>query len=101
VQARAEHQWAGACGVRVQGGGGQIQCDVIREACTHSGRLQHICWGAADGKVYVGFVFIVYKAYFTLSHMRASFGSIKVVGNFVFIGWLNNWLNLKKYKLTD
>jgi len=47
------------------------------------------------------FVFIVYKAYFTLSHMRASFGSIKVVGNFVFIGLLNNWLNLKKYKLTD
>lgn len=26
-----------------------------------------------SGKVYVGFVFIVYKAYFTLSHLRASF----------------------------
>jgi hypothetical protein len=84
----------------VHGAGGQIQCDVIREACTHSGRLQGICSKAADGKVYVGFVFIVYKALFTLSHMRASFGSIKTVGNFVFIGGINNYLNSKRYKLT-
>jgi hypothetical protein len=33
--------------------------------------------------------------------MRASFGSMKTVVNFVFIGCWNKWLNLKRYKLTD
>jgi hypothetical protein len=100
MQARAEHQRAGTCRFGVQGRGGQIQCEVVREAWTHSGRLQHIGSQAADGKVYVGFVFIVYKAFFTLSHMRASFRSMKTAGNFLFAGSLNNYLNYKRYKLT-
>ncbi|AZF38762.1 hypothetical protein C4J88_3998 [Pseudomonas sp. R4-39-08] len=37
--------------------------------------------------MYVCFVFIVYKAYFTLSHMRASFAAIKTTVNFVFIAY--------------
>ena len=52
-----------------------------------------MCRNAADGKVYVCFVFIVYKEQFTLSHMRASFGSMKISANFVFIGLLNKLLN--------
>ena len=75
---------------KVEGRGGQIQCDIVREAWTHSGRLQRIGSQAADGKVYVCFVFIVYKAHFTLSHMRASFRSMKTLVNFVFIGSVNN-----------
>ncbi len=35
--------------------------------------------------MYVGFVLIVYKAYFYLSHMRANFRHVKILANFVFI----------------
>jgi hypothetical protein len=101
VQARAEYQRAGARGLGVQGGGGQIQCDVIGETCTHSGRLLDISRRLADVKVYVSFLLIVYKVCFALSHMRARFSPWKMLEDLVFRVIGNKQLNLKRYKLTD
>ncbi|WP_236384361.1 hypothetical protein, partial [Pseudomonas gessardii] len=79
------------------GGGGQIQCDVVGETCTHSGRLLASAAGAwfkgawhADTKCMKVVVEVVYKDFNSLSHLCARFLSIKNLANFVFAGLINN-----------